>query len=60
MIETPRLTLRPWVEDDVPEFIRVTNTPTVMEYIGGVVRRGNAEELLWRLGQGPDASFYWV
>jgi RimJ/RimL family protein N-acetyltransferase len=36
MIETPRLTLRPWVEDDVPEFIRVTNTPAVMEYLGGV------------------------
>jgi RimJ/RimL family protein N-acetyltransferase len=37
VIETPRLTLRPWVEDDVPEFIRVTNTPAVMEYLGGVM-----------------------
>jgi RimJ/RimL family protein N-acetyltransferase len=37
VIETPRLTLRPWVEDDVPEFVRVTNTPTVMEYLGGVL-----------------------
>jgi RimJ/RimL family protein N-acetyltransferase len=37
MIETPRLTLRPWVEGDLPEFIRVTNTPAVMEYLGGVM-----------------------
>jgi RimJ/RimL family protein N-acetyltransferase len=36
MIETPRLTLRPWTEADLPEFVRVTNTPAVMEYLGGV------------------------
>lgn len=36
MIETERLVLRPWKEDDVPEFVRVTNTPAVMEYLGGV------------------------
>ena len=36
MIETERLILRPWREEDVPEFARVTNTPAVMEFLGGV------------------------
>ncbi len=36
MIETERLVLRPWKEEDVPEFVRVTNTPAVMEFLGGV------------------------
>jgi RimJ/RimL family protein N-acetyltransferase len=36
MIETQRLILRPWTEADVPEFVRVTNTPSVMQYLGGV------------------------
>jgi RimJ/RimL family protein N-acetyltransferase len=36
MIDTSRLRLRPWTEADVPEFMRVTNTPAVMEYLGGV------------------------
>ncbi|HEX3432147.1 MAG TPA: GNAT family N-acetyltransferase [Rhizomicrobium sp.] len=36
MIETERLLLRPWREEDVAEFARVTNTPAVMEFLGGV------------------------
>ena len=36
MIETERVTLRPWREEDVAEFARVTNTPAVMEFLGGV------------------------
>jgi RimJ/RimL family protein N-acetyltransferase len=36
MIETSRLVLRPWREDDLAEFARVTNTPAVMEFLGGV------------------------
>jgi|SRR5690242_3818670 len=36
MIETERLILRPWRENDVAEFARVTNTPAVMEFLGGV------------------------
>ena len=36
MIETARLRLRPWLEADVAEFVRVTNTPEVMEYLNGV------------------------
>ncbi len=36
MIETERLTLRPWRDEDGPEFVRVTNTPAVMAHLGGV------------------------
>ena len=36
MIETSRLILRPWTEADLPEFIRISNTATVMEHLGGV------------------------
>jgi RimJ/RimL family protein N-acetyltransferase len=36
MIETERLTLRGWREDDPIEFARVTNTPAVMEHLGGM------------------------
>jgi RimJ/RimL family protein N-acetyltransferase len=36
MIETERLILRPWRDEDVEEFARVTNTPAVMEFLGGV------------------------
>jgi len=39
MIETERLTLRGWRDGDVDEFMRVTNTPAVMEYLGGVRER---------------------
>ena len=34
--ETARLTLRDWREADWPEFFRVTNTPAVMRWLGGV------------------------
>lgn len=33
---TQRLILRDWREDDWPEFFRVTNTPAVMRWLGGV------------------------
>ena len=36
MITTTRLRLRPWTAADVPEFVRVINTPAVMKYLGGV------------------------
>lgn len=36
MIETERLLLRSWHEGDGAEFARVTNTPEVMEHLGGV------------------------
>ena len=35
-LETPRLVLRDWREDDWEEFFRFTNTPAVMRWLGGV------------------------
>ena len=35
-IETPRLTLRDWREDDIAPFVRHTNTEPVMRWLGGV------------------------
>ena len=36
MIETERLTLRPWREADKPAFETIINTPAMMEHFGGV------------------------
>lgn len=36
-LETGRLILRDWREEDWPEFFRVTNTPAVMQWLGGVL-----------------------
>jgi len=36
MIETERLVLRDWREDDAEPMIRYTNTPAVMRWLGGV------------------------
>ena len=36
-LETERLVLRDWREEDWPEFFRVTNTPAVMRWLGGVL-----------------------
>jgi RimJ/RimL family protein N-acetyltransferase len=36
MIETGRLILRNWREEDIEPFIRHTNTPAVMRWLGGV------------------------
>lgn len=38
--ETERLVLRDWREADWPEFFRVTNTPAVMRWLGGVMDAG--------------------
>jgi RimJ/RimL family protein N-acetyltransferase len=35
-LETERLILRDWSAEDWPEFFRLTNTPTVMRWLGGV------------------------
>ena len=42
MIETERLRLRNWREEDIPPFLRHLNTPGVMRWLGGV----NADDLL--------------
>lgn len=36
MIETARLRLRDWTEADIEPFLRHTNTPAVMRWLGGV------------------------
>jgi RimJ/RimL family protein N-acetyltransferase len=36
ILETPRLTLRTWTPEDLPQFMRLTNTPLGMAYLGGV------------------------
>jgi RimJ/RimL family protein N-acetyltransferase len=36
-IETERLVLRDWREDDWPRFLAGTNTPAVMRWLGGVL-----------------------
>ena len=36
-IETDRLILRDWRDEDWPEFFRLTNTPAVMQWLGGVL-----------------------
>jgi RimJ/RimL family protein N-acetyltransferase len=36
MIETERLLLRDWREEDLDPFVRHTNTPAVMRWLGGV------------------------
>ena len=35
-VETERLRLRTWTDADKAEFVRVTNTPAVMRWLGGV------------------------
>lgn len=43
--ETERLILRDWREADWPEFFRVTNTPDVMRWLGGVADEGGRAAL---------------
>lgn len=46
MIETGRLILRDWREEDVEPFIRHTNTPAVMRWLGGVRDEAQVREML--------------
>lgn len=46
MIETGRLRLREWTEADVGPFIRHTNTPAVMRWLGGVKAPAVLEEMI--------------
>ena len=62
MIQTERLILRPWREDDVAEFARVTNTPEVMEFLGGVKEpeafRGSFERVT--ASQKKNGYCFWI
>lgn len=42
-IETGRLRLRDWTEADIAPFIRHTNTPAVMRWLGGVMSEEEAQ-----------------
>jgi RimJ/RimL family protein N-acetyltransferase len=46
---TARLTLRDWDEEDLDEFVRVTNTPAVMRWLGGVWPREHHDAALGRI-----------
>ena len=46
MIETERLILRDWREADIAPFLRHTNTPAVMRWLGGVLPEEKAKERL--------------
>jgi len=62
MIETERLLLRPWRREDVAEFVRVTNTPAVMEYLGGVQEPRNFLGTFARVAasQEKDGFCFWI
>jgi RimJ/RimL family protein N-acetyltransferase len=46
VIETERLNLRDWREDDIEPFVRHTNTPAVMRWLGGVQPEAEARSKL--------------
>ena len=45
-IETERLRLRDWRQEDIEPFIRHTNTPTVMRWLGGVKPEPEARRIV--------------
>jgi len=49
MIETDRLILRGWSEGDFEPFLRHTNTPEVMRWLGGVRSEADQRETIGRL-----------
>lgn len=62
MIRTPRLLLRPWREDDKPDYVRIINTPAMMEHFGGPQRREVHHALLDRMmaAQARDGHCMWA
>ncbi|HKR25573.1 MAG TPA: GNAT family N-acetyltransferase [Allosphingosinicella sp.] len=63
VIETGRLILRDWREEDIEPFIRHTNTPAVMRWLGGVQTEAEAARIVrerpmrW---QGERGFTFWV
>jgi RimJ/RimL family protein N-acetyltransferase len=49
MIETSRLILRDWSESDIEPFLRHTNTPAVMRWLGGVKSLAEQSEAIGRI-----------
>lgn len=60
--ETDRLIMRDWRNEDWPEFLRHTNTPAVMEWLGGVLAQDKYPWIQDRLeGYARDSGFtFWV
>jgi hypothetical protein len=60
--ETARLVLRDWRADDWPEFWRVTNTPAVMRWLGGVAGEAERDAARERLEsyQSDHGHTFWV
>ena len=60
--ETDRLILRDWQPQDWPEFLRHTNTPAVMEWLGGILGTDKHQWIRDRLeGYAHDHGFtFWV
>lgn len=48
MIETARLRLRPWRDEDKPAFAAIINTPAMMTHLGGVKPAAEIDALLDR------------
>ena len=49
MIETERLILRDWRKEDIEPFLRHTNTPAVMRWLGGVRTEADQRESIDRM-----------
>jgi RimJ/RimL family protein N-acetyltransferase len=62
MIETSRLSMRVWREEDVAELLRVTNTPRVMEHFGGVQPAETFDAAYARMRQSlaDDGFCFWI
>jgi RimJ/RimL family protein N-acetyltransferase len=62
MIETGRLVLRPWREDDKPAFNAIINTPVMMKHFGGVRPGADIDALIDRQmeKQAADGHCMWA
>jgi RimJ/RimL family protein N-acetyltransferase len=62
MIETGRLILRDWREDDIEPFLRHTNTPAVMRWLGGVRSEADQRQAIGRImrWQGERGFTFWL
>jgi ribosomal-protein-alanine N-acetyltransferase len=50
MIETPRLRLRAWIEEDLPAFAAMNADPRVMEFLPKILSRTESDAFAARIG----------
>lgn len=50
MIETARLILRPWRDEDRPAFAEINGDPRVGDWLGGAIDRAASDALMDRIG----------